>query len=202
MRHFKIITLAFIFASFISCSSDDDQVAEEDIQQAVRNFVTPKLMSSLKEFGYKFNDGNDQPDISGTFYFSKHILLASNIENDNPIGSEFQTSTLTFSNLNPEKRTFSFSGIEGSTGSYGDATDTFYSGTGNDFSAYVKFTATTEGEKAIVLLAVSGTITEKGIENAQDAVLMLDNKGNPSGKYIANGQGRLFADEDGLAERK
>ena len=203
MKHLKIISLAFIVLSTsFSCSKDDSNEPEEDIQQLVKNFVTPNLIASLKQLGYNFNDGNEQPDISGTFYYSKHILVASNVEDDSAAGTEFTTSTFTFSNLNPQKRTFSFTGTDGSGSSFGDVTDTFYSGKGKDFSAYVKFSVTTKGETVIILLAVSGTISEKGITNAQDAVLMLDNKGNPSGAYIPNGKGRLFKDEDGTAVRQ
>ena len=203
MKHLKIIMIAVIISSFtFSCSNDDSNESEEDIQQLVKNFVTPNLIASLQQLGYNFNDGNDQPDISGTFYYSKHRLVASNVENDSPAGTEFTTSTFTFSNLNPTKRTFSFTGTDGLGSSFGDVTDTFYSGTGNDFSAYVKYSVTTGGKTAIILLAVSGTITENGIKNAQDAVLMLDNKGNPGGTYIPNGKGRLFADEDGTAVRQ
>lgn len=203
MKHLKTITLAcIILLTSVSCSNDDSDESEEDVQQLVKNFVTPNLIASLKELGYNFYDGNDQPDISGTFYYSKHVLVASNVEKDVAAGTEFTTSTLTFSNLNPQKRTFSFTGTDGLGSTFGDVTDTFYSGTGNDFSAYVKFSSTTGGETAIILLAVSGTISEKGIINAQDAVLMLDNKGNPKGTYIPNGDGRLFADEDGTAVRQ
>ena len=65
-----------------------------------------------------------------------------------------------------------------------------------------KVLVTTAGKTAIILLDVSGTISEKGIKNAQDTVLMLDNNGNPSGIYIPNGKGKLIADEDGTAVRQ
>ncbi len=114
----------------------------------------------------------------------------------------FFTTTFSFSNLNPENRTFSFSGTENRVASYPNVTDTFNSGVGNNFSAYVKFTVTNDAETAIVLLAVSGTITENAIENAEDAIIMLDNMGNPNDTFIENGFGRLFVDVDGTAYRQ
>jgi len=45
-------------------------------------------------------------------------------------------------------------------------------------------------------------VTENGIENAEDAIIMLDNNGNPNGTFIENGKGRLFEDGDGNAERQ
>ncbi len=201
MKHLKILSLALILTTTFSCNKDDSDDQQEDIDQLVENFVTPNLIASLQQLGFNFNDGDEQPDISGTFQYSTHIMQATNVENDAAIGTAFATNTFTFSNLNPENRTFSFSGMDSSGSSFGNATDTFYSGTGNDFSAYVKFTVTSGSETAIALLAVSGTISEDGILNAQDAVLMLDNMGNPTGSFIENGKGRLFEDGDGTAER-
>ncbi|MEZ4856165.1 MAG: hypothetical protein R2812_06800 [Gelidibacter sp.] len=201
MKHLKFIMIAIFIATTASCSKDDSDKQPKDINQLVENFVTPSLKTSLEQLGFNFNDGVDQPDISGTFFYSTHVLQATNIEDDDPIGTEFVTSTFTFSNLNPENRTFSFSGMDGGGASFGNATDTFYSGTGNKFSAYVKFTVTSDGETAIALLAISGTISESGILDAQDAILMLDNMGNPTNSFIENGKGRLFIDGDGTAER-
>ena len=206
MKSLKIFCLSLVFLTSFSCDKDDDSAPglgeNEDIQQLVENFVTPHLIATLRQLGFTFRDGNEQPDISGSFAFDVHKLKATNIEDDFTVGTNFFTTTLTFSNLNPGNRTFAFSGTEGNTGSYNGVTDTFYSGTGNNFSAYVKFTVTNGDAIAIALLAVSGTVTENGIENAEDAIIMLDNKGNPDDIFIENGTGRLFVDEDGTASRQ
>lgn len=204
MKHLKFIALSVVLMSTFSCSKDDDSNPQEteDIRQLVENFVTPDLIATLQQLGYTFRDGDEQPDINGTFFYSNHVLTATNIEDDSPIGTAFATSTFTFSNLNPESRTFGFVGTDGSGSSFGNVTDTFYSGTGTNFSAYVKFTVTSDDETVIVLLAISGTVTENGIENAEDAIIMLDNNGNPNDTFIDNGKGRLFVDEDGTAVRQ
>jgi len=182
-----------------SCSKDDDS-GEQDIHQLVENFVSPELIASLNQLDYNFMDGNDQPDISGTFRFSKNILKATNIDPDYEIGTEFLAQTFTFSNLDPESRTFDFSGVDDYGFTYGNATDSFYSGNGNNFSAYVKIVATMGDVELDLLFAISGTIAEGGIVNAESALLMLNNKGYSG--YISNGQGRLFMDEDGTAARQ
>lgn len=203
MKHLKFIALALLLMTSFACNKDDsNDDQEDDIRQLVENFVTPDLIETLRQLGYTFRDGNEQPDISGTFFYSRHLLKATNIEGDPAIGTEFSSNTFTFSNLNGDNRTFTFNGTDGTGSSFGNVTDTFYSGTGNNFSAYVKFSVTSDDETVIILLAVSGTVTEDGIENAEDAIIMLDNMGNPTDSWIENGKGRLFEDQDGTASRQ
>src|SRR5690606_26989330 len=136
MKHLKLIVIAILLLTTFSCNKDDDSGQEEEnIRELVENFVTADLISNLQQLVYTFRDGNEQPDISGTFHYSTHILKASNIEDDSPVGSAFATSTFTFSNLNPENRSFDFVGIDSTGSNFGNVTDTFYSGTGSNFSA-------------------------------------------------------------------
>ncbi|WP_033960605.1 hypothetical protein [Psychroserpens jangbogonensis] len=204
MKHLKFIFLSLLIISTISCSKDDDSSEddEDDIQQLVENFVTPDLIATLVELGYTFRDGNDTPNISGNFLYTPHAFKSSNIPGDLfEIGYLFSDNTYEFSNLNPENRTFTFSNTNNAGSDFGDVTDTFYSGNGNEFSAYIKLSTTIDDNTAIILYAISGIITEDGISEAEDAVIMLDNMGNPSGYYIENGKGRLSIDDDGSAMR-
>lgn len=204
MKSLKLlISIAFICLTLFACSKDDDsndQNEDENIQQLVENFLTTDTKNSLAQLGFIFRDGDDQPDISGEFLYQIMTLSASNVPDDYPIGTTFFPTTVEFSNLNPQNRTFSFSGND-TESTFGNPTATFYSGIGNNFSAYVKHYAY-EGDSTILVLdAFSGTITPEGIINAQVASLMIDNGGN-SVDYIENNEGRLFVDEDGTAERQ
>lgn len=205
MKHlFKFSMLLIILSVFVGCNKDDDSSNdddEEDIEQLVENFATPELIASLTDLGFDFNDGQDTPDISGTFTFSNVILVSSNVENDAPAGTRFNDNTVQFSNLNPEERTFTFSITENGT-SQGETEATFYSGVGDQFSAYVRTSINIEGIAPVLLYSISGTITEEGITNAQLSLLMLDDKGDPQETLIDNGEGRLFKDEDGTATRQ
>ncbi|MFC7356267.1 hypothetical protein ACFQO1_01095 [Jejudonia soesokkakensis] len=203
MKRFKFSILLLALTVLISCSKDDnsDDMDDEDIQQLVENFVTPDLLQSLRDLGFNFNDGQDSPDISGAFLFSNTILGASNIQGDAAVGTQFNDATFMFSNLNPEQRTFTFSVIENGT-TQGQTQATFYSGVGNRFTAYVRTSVAVAGAEPILLYAITGTISEEGITSAQFALLMLDDKGDPNGTLIANGEGRLFNDQDGTANRQ
>lgn len=56
--------------------------------------------------------------------------------------------------------------------------------------------------RPIILYAISGTIAEGGITNAQYSLLMLDDDGDPDDILIENSEGRLFVDKDGTAARQ
>jgi len=205
MKHLlKFSVLLIALSVFVGCNKDDDSSNEdddEDIAQLVENFVTPELLQSLTDLGYDFNDGQDTPDIAGTFLFSTTVLSATNIESDFAPGSLFNDVTMAISNLNPEARTFDFILTENNSIS-GETQASFYSGNGNEFSAYVRSRADIGNARPIILYAISGTIAEGGITNAQYSLLMLDDDGDPDDILIENSEGRLFVDKDGTAARQ
>ncbi|MCX7548318.1 hypothetical protein OS188_10180 [Xanthomarina sp. F1114] len=199
MKTLKLFVVCLLFLSICSCSKDDDS-NEDDIKQQVENFVTPELIQTLQELGFNFNDGEDTPNIEGRFYYDPNELAASNVPNDNPIGSVFISLEVEFSELKPEQRQFTLKTKEGTNSQSEAVTNTFYSGIGNKFSAYAKLDVSTEGGVITILYAFSGTIMENGITNAQEALIMLDDNGVDG--VIENTQGRLFKDSDDLAERQ
>ncbi|MAZ29145.1 MAG: hypothetical protein CL868_18975 [Cytophagaceae bacterium] len=206
MKIKNLLLSSILLFTMFSCSKDDgdnpQEITQEEIEAQVENFVTPDLIDALENLGYTFNDGIDTPDISGNFRFEKVILVKSNIEDDYAPGSTFYNITMNITSLDNGKRTFNFTGTEGDGATtLGNQTDSFFSGRGDKFSAYAKLENTIGEETAIVLFAISGTITDEGISLAQVGVLMLDNNDNPNGTFIANGDGRLLKDEDGLAKR-
>lgn len=212
MKIQKLLFVALILFIINACSKDDDnadtlpeeetqEVTQEDIEEQVSNFVTPDLIQILKDLGYTFNDGVDTPAIQGKFDFTTLSLVATNIENDASPGTSFSDILMDLSSLDPENRTFDFMAIEDVGGSLGQPEATFYSGNGSKFSAYVRLTVTYEEDSALLLIAISGSVNQEGINDAQYALIMLDNYGNPNGTFIENTEGRLFKDDDGLAER-
>ena len=182
--HLLVFTCLVIF----NCSEDDSEDNPQDltVQQQVENFVTPELIQSLQNLGFTFRDGDETPDISGDFKFTPFELKATNVENDSPLGTIFNDTNISFSNLNSQAREFNFAGSEANGSTYSNITDTFYSGSGNSFSAYVKFTNNIGDAMAETLIAISGNISENGIEDAEFAILILDYMGNTN-VFIANG---------------
>ncbi len=84
----------------------------------------------------------------------------------------------------------------------GDGFGSFISGQGNNFTVYVKIDAEdTKGHKLLQTEVYSGTLEQGGIRNLQRSLFMIDDKGDPNGEYIENGQGRLVEDGDGFSEK-
>ncbi|WP_218841876.1 hypothetical protein [Winogradskyella ursingii] len=201
MKSIKFLGFFLLLVLSFSCSKDDDNSSdEEDIRQQVENFVTADLIATLEELGFNFNDGEDSPNIEGKFLYEPIVLLATNVPEDFAIGTQFLNFEAEFSNLIPDERQFTLRTAQGTASQSEAVTNTFYSGNGNSFSAYAKLGVTVQGGVATLLYAFSGDVTENGITNAQEALIMLDN--NSIEGLLENGQGRLLRDEDGTAERQ
>lgn len=201
MNRLKFLVFALILIT-LSCSSDDDNPQTEDIQQLVENFVTPELIQSLTDLGFTFRDGLEHPDISGDFLYTPVEMVSTNIVGDEDlVGQIFNDISFDISNLNPQARTFNVVVTEGFNTTAAPL-NTFYSGEGNAFSAYIKIPLMADEDTTlIVLYAISGIITDEGVSNAELAIIMLDDNGDPTDSFIENGEGRRFIDGDGLAEK-
>lgn len=199
VKHFLVLGL--VLAS-LSCGDDDDNATEElTIEEQVENFVTPDLLAALEELGFIFRDGADTPDLTGEYLMSTVILNSSNIPDEAfDIGDVFIDYELRFLGQDNAARTFELELAQGNDTII--PSDTFFSGSGNQFSAYVRTGQTsTSGVNLISLFAFSGVITDDGFVDFQTALLLLDKDDDPNGEFIEVGEGRLFIDEDNLVER-
>ena len=196
----KTILLGLLITGFLaSCSKDDDKNAPikfDGSETAIREFVTPALVDSMRSLGMAINSGNTPPQIGGNYHIVP-ILQASNRPSD-AIGSYFEEYDCHFRNQKNDNLTVDFS-YEGPT-EQGLSTESFISGSGNKFSAYLKANSTISGLTAQSVIVVSGEISEAGIMTYQMAVFMLDNGGNNT-IFIENREGRIFNDSNNLGVR-
>ena len=193
-----------------SCSSDDDSGSDEEeeiiddegfqgTEEDIANFVTQDILDVITELGFVIHTGNNPPIISGVFEINPRVLENTNIPNDYAIGYEISPTEIYFENQNNSTLTFDYKEIEENISeSLGDLS--YVSGSGNDFSAFVRSTITAGEQSAISITAISGTVNSSGFTSTQQALFMLDNKGNPQDVFIENGQGRIFKDEDGSVD--
>ncbi len=197
----RCILLLSILALTFGCSSDDDNGSNEfdGSLESIENFFTPELVAALEDLGFNINTGNTPPDVEGEYFISPVILTASNVPSDN-IGAVFADYTASFSNQNNGSLTIDFMGEGGNQSDIGNGS--FVAGDGNEFTVLLKLTSQIGSIPVDTAFAISGTLTEDGIENLQNAVLMLDDKGDPEGVYIENNQGRLLSDSDGFSPRQ
>ena len=58
-----------------------------------------------------------------------------------------------------------------------------------------------ENDSSLVAKIYSGTISEEGIINYYDCLVMVDDFGDPNDHYISIGDARIFYDSDSIAEK-
>ncbi|MFC0604301.1 hypothetical protein [Winogradskyella pulchriflava] len=196
----KIIFVFFITALCFACSSDDDNSSEFDGSlESIEDFFNPELVQALQDLGFVLNIGNNPPDIEGTYLLSPFELQASNIPSD-IIGTVISDYTATFTNQNSGDLRVDFLGEGGSQTDVG--TGSFVAGDGAQFTVLLKLTSQIGSVPVETAYAISGTMTENGIDDMQIGGLMLDDNGDPEGVYIENNQGRVFFDSDAFSPRQ
>ncbi|MBR9916079.1 MAG: hypothetical protein GYB32_14905 [Algicola sp.] len=200
----KTILVFAMLALVLSCSSDDDNGEDIGNQfdgslESVEDFFSPDLVQALQDLGFIINTGNNPPNIEGVFFSSPFILEASSVPGDF-IGQTFADYTSEFFNQNNQALTLDFNGMGGTQTDEGFGS--FVSGDGNLFSVYLKNTTRIGNFDAETAIAISGRITQDGIEDFKYATLMLDDGGDPEGVYIENNTGRLLYDSDEFSPRQ
>ena len=181
------ICLAVTSTMFSGCKKDntggktDDN---EELSQDVLEQVPSEILNKAKELGLEINGGKTPPNIEGMYYATPVILINSTEKGDN-IGEQFNDGTFVFSEQNNAELTI-LSYIE----EMGIGSDTglgsLITGNGNKFSVFVIMRSM---YSETVYFFISGKIENAGIRNMQFLLLNEDL------------QGRLFKDEDGLADR-
>ncbi len=196
MKTLKNLSLLLLLSVFtFSCSDDDDgdSSAFDGSQQAIEEFFSPELVDALEDLGFILNQGSNPPNIEGVYLASPFVLINSTVPGQTVPYTSLDM-LITFENQDNSSLTidYHYDQIIATGSGYGS----FVTGNNNKFAVYLKTVITFENNSADSAVAISGTITDSGIENLQMAGLMLDNKGNPSGFFNENNTGQLFYDSD------
>lgn len=164
---------------------------------ALLDLVSEAQLQGVVDLGFTINDGDQPPNIEGTFFSSPTILQASALSSDQEsIGDRFNDVEVSFSNQDNGSLTADLvlTLFEGDGG--GDIEDVFASeqsvllGNGSLFSAFFLIDD--------MIFAFSGSIGDDGISNPQEATFDLADSSATDSSEIG---GRLFIDGDGFAER-
>ena len=75
----------------------------------------------------------------------------------------------------------------------------YISGGDNKFTIFISVEVTINANTADALFVLSGKMTATGIEDFYYANFMVDDKGDPLGDFIENGEGRVIYDSDGFS---
>ncbi len=209
MKHY--IYLCTIALILFSCSTDNDTVIIErqGTVESLKAWANPEIIDALENLGLTIYEGDSPPNIEGNYQMNERVLEATNVPNDNPIGFRVAILNMSFSNQNNSTFTTNFNGTNISNDDNSIIStltldnyleNSFITGSGNFFTAFFKVVSTREsGTEALQIYVISGELTEDGISGIRNGIFMLDNYGQSG--YIENNTGRIFKDNDGMADR-
>lgn len=201
MKHY-LPFLLLLLVLLTNCSKDDNtpsasKVNQEGLTSDITELVPQVILDEMRRLGMPIYGGETPPDLEGSYLASPFILVASNRPDDRP-GNKFRDYELTLSNQDNEKLRINLDyvhSLESGTGLGG-----FVVGTDNKFSVFVRVVSTVGvGATADFVHVISGQRTEDGVADLYFANFMLDNRGNPDGIWIEEGEGRVLYDEDGFS---
>ena len=198
-RMFTILALALVFTG---CEKDEKKmkVDEDGLTKDIRDLIPDDILVGIKDLGMPIYGGNTPPDITGTFLASPLILVKSNFDDSYAPGQLFLDVKLTFSDQNNKNLTLKV------LDENGDATRTgtggFIVGSGKKFTVFTGLDNVQSGHTYKTAALYSGTISDAGIADFRYVLVMVDDNNPPASlNILKDGQGRLFKDDDGLAER-
>lgn len=188
---FATIIFLIFCLSFSSCKkSETDNGLSEDIQ----NLVPDSLLQVIIDLGMPINEGITPPDIENIYKASPFELAASNRAGDY-VGHLFSDLNIQFTNQDNDNLTVTVNYVNGPE--VGNGLGSFISGSGNKFSVFVEQVSYIGSSRADLVQIISGTKTSSGIKDFYYALFMINNYGNPGGKWIEIGEGRIIHDSDG-----
>ena len=193
------IALAAFSLFFASCKKDETTKKDEKpaLSKDIQNIVPDSTLNKIIALGMPINKGTKPTSLTNIYLATPFLLKASNVPQDYAIGYKFTDYRVRLYDQDNDKLTIKLdykSGPESGKGIGG-----FLSGNGNDFSLFVKVLSFNSGDSAQNIQIISGTITPEGIKNFHFANFMIDNYGNPHGKWIGNETGRIIYDSDSIS---
>ena len=192
----KFLPLIFLAFLLNSCCKDHSDVIPG------QNFIPDDILEEIRNNGQVIHEGFNPPKLKGKYLMSIQTLVSSNFPDAFTPGHTFVDLTLEFLNFNTNSLTLTVKIEEGGQLLVGGGKGSFISGEGNDFTIFVENKAKDDsGHELIQAEVYSGTLDANGIINLQRSLFMINDNGDPAGKYIENGQGRLIIDGDGYSEK-
>ncbi len=192
IKYLPLLLLAFLVNS---CCKDHSDIIPG------QNFIPADILDQIVENGQVIYEGFNPPVLNGKYLMSVATLVSSNFSDQLSPGDTFVDAIIEFSKFNANSLTLEVA-IEEVGVLKGDGFGSFISGEGDNFTIYVRIDSKdTLGHEFLQADVYSGTMDDNGIIDLQRSVFMIDDKGDPNGGYIENGQGRLIIDGDGFSPK-
>ncbi|GHS85243.1 hypothetical protein FACS1894201_04720 [Bacteroidia bacterium] len=166
----------------------------------INNFLSDKYANALTDLGFVVNGGYTPPNIDGTYLATPLTLVKKSFSTN--VAAQWDMY-VTFSGQNNSKLTINVDYDMQSDNGLMEASGpgSFIVGEGKKFSVFVEGTRKALGYTAKTVEVFSGEMTDNGIKNYQWGVMMIDDNGDPTGLWIANGTGYLKKDSDGFSSK-
>lgn len=217
-NRYQTVSIFFIIAVlltlfFSSCKSENNVNVEfeDGISEPIRELLGDDLLNVLEnDLGFPIHRGKNPPNVvarllssssaigEATVIMQPTILESTNVPKDGiQPGGRFRDTLFRFSNQDNKNLTVDFDRIVlGSNPFLGD--NSFIIGKGKKFSVFGKQLDIVEQDTVVSVNFLSGKIDDNGILEAFGGIIVVDDKN--IGIFIPSGTGRVFTDEDGLAE--
>jgi len=202
----KFFVIMMVGVAMIGCNKQEgedslNKLDKDGLTQDIRNIIPDDILKAFKDLGIEINGGNNPPNVEGTYLASPYILVRSNFRDSFTPGAKFADFRLTFSRQNNSNLTIVTDYVQRSQSGEiieeGNGLGSFITGNGNKFTVFVEISGTHNGLPFKSVQLFTGEITSSGIKNFHTAVLCtMENR-----YTIKRGEGRMFTDSDGLAER-
>jgi len=189
----KIFAFIAISLIFSSCYDDHSEVIPG------QDFIPDEILAEIRENGQPIFEGLNPPDVTGRYFSDPVTLVASNFDDPDDPGNTYAPLTSNFTDFNDEELTLKVDVEQGSAG--GSGYGSFISGSGNDFTIYVRIERERDGVQTLQTWVYSGTLQDNGIVNLYLSIFMINDGGDPNGNLLDIGQGRLFKDGDGFSPK-
>jgi hypothetical protein len=142
--------------------------------------------------------GVTPPNVEGTYKIRPYILDTSNIASDRP-GTAFLDAVLHLSEQHTSDYSIKLIG-EYFISQRDTSVVTAISGSGNNFTVYGKVKTYYGSHSAIFAMIMTATKEGDNLKNFKIGIINIDNS-NGGGLFIAQGQGRIAHDKDGISEK-
>ena len=192
MKKYTPFFILVMLICFVSCDTVDHYTR--------RVSVVP--FEALRDLGIDVNEGGNPPNIEGTYLVSTLHMVKSTASTS--IAEQWD-KYVTFSRQDNTSLTIDADyTMQSDTSPFpfnSKGPGSFIMGEGNKFTVVVDGTREQGGYTAKTIEMFSGEITDAGIINYHWGVMMTDNRGDPLGIWIRNGEGYVKRDGDGFSKR-
>jgi hypothetical protein len=191
--------MAIVSLMVLSCTKDllNTDTKNNDLSQEIKNIVPDTTLQKIINLGMPINKGTSPTNLENIYKVSPLTLKSTTVPNDYAIGSKFSDYKFRLYEQDNSKLTIKFDYVSGSE--TGTGLGAYISGSGKQFTVFVKVHSLRNNSPAEVLHIISGTITSDGISDFYFSNYMLEDYGDPQNVWMGEGQGRVFYDSDNIS---